>query len=113
LRGKLAGLSGSNWSVTSRAYPISSAAVSSTVRAPRSATANPPSIPPYIDTDHLLAKHFAVGGSTGVSVDVRFLSATNEDIETRSATGGFRQDLLDRLREVREQAEVVLEDVRA
>ena len=25
-----------------------------------------PSIPAYVDTDHLLAKHFAVVGSTGV-----------------------------------------------
>jgi len=40
-----------------------------------------------------------LGALEGQSVDVRFLSATNEDIEGKAATGGFRQDLLDRLRE--------------
>lgn len=40
-----------------------------------------------------------VGAGASVEVDVRFLSATNEEIEGRAATGGFRQDLLDRLRE--------------
>lgn len=40
-----------------------------------------------------------LGASDGQSVDVRFLSATNEDLEGKAATGGFRQDLLDRLRE--------------
>lgn len=40
-----------------------------------------------------------VGARDGQRVDVRFLSATNEDIEGKAATGGFRQDLLDRLRE--------------
>lgn len=40
-----------------------------------------------------------LGAQEGQTVDVRFLSATNEDIEGNAATGGFRQDLLDRLRE--------------
>lgn len=40
-----------------------------------------------------------LGASEGRAVDVRFLSATNEDLEGKAATGGFRQDLLDRLRE--------------
>lgn len=41
-----------------------------------------------------------IGGNRSRPVDVRFISATNEDIEERAATGrGFRLDLLDRLRE--------------
>lgn len=41
-----------------------------------------------------------VGAESGTKVDVRFLSATNEDIESRAATGsGFRLDLLNRLRD--------------
>jgi DNA-binding NtrC family response regulator len=41
-----------------------------------------------------------VGSSTGQQVDVRFISATNDDIESRSyGDGKFRADLLDRLRE--------------
>ncbi len=40
-----------------------------------------------------------LGAREGQKVDVRFLSATNEDLEGRAATGGFRQDLLDRLRQ--------------
>ncbi|MBV9124243.1 MAG: sigma 54-interacting transcriptional regulator [Planctomycetes bacterium] len=40
-----------------------------------------------------------LGDGEGQTVDVRFLSATNEDLEGKAATGGFRQDLLDRLRE--------------
>jgi DNA-binding NtrC family response regulator len=41
-----------------------------------------------------------VGASSGREVDVRFIAATNEDIELKAATGGgFRSDLLDRLRE--------------
>jgi DNA-binding NtrC family response regulator len=41
-----------------------------------------------------------VGASGGQPVDVRFISATNEDIESRSfGEGKFRADLLDRLRE--------------
>jgi DNA-binding NtrC family response regulator len=40
-----------------------------------------------------------LGDVTGRAVDARFLSATNEDIEGRAATGGFRPDLLDRLRQ--------------
>jgi len=39
-----------------------------------------------------------VGAREPVPVDVRFLSATNGDIESLSATGRFRGDLLDRLR---------------
>lgn len=39
-----------------------------------------------------------VGADAGAEVDVRFLSATNVDIEARAAIGAFRQDLLDRLR---------------
>lgn len=40
-----------------------------------------------------------LGAGAGISVDVRFLSATNEDIEGKALTGSFRADLLDRLRE--------------
>jgi len=40
----------------------------------------------------------AVGSQHSDDVDVRFLSATNADIEAMSATGTFRADLLDRLR---------------
>ena len=40
-----------------------------------------------------------LGSKATEEVDVRFLSATNEDLEGRAATGGFRQDLLDRLRD--------------
>jgi DNA-binding NtrC family response regulator len=40
-----------------------------------------------------------VGGREPVPVDVRFLSATNVDVEALAATGRFRPDLLDRLRE--------------
>ena len=41
-----------------------------------------------------------LGASCGREVDVRFIAATNEDIELKAATGGgFRADLLDRLRE--------------
>jgi DNA-binding NtrC family response regulator len=41
-----------------------------------------------------------LGASSGREVDVRFIAATNEDIELKaSAGGGFRADLLDRLRE--------------
>jgi DNA-binding NtrC family response regulator len=40
-----------------------------------------------------------VGGSEAIPVDVRFIAATNEDIEGKASSGGFRQDLLDRLRE--------------
>lgn len=40
-----------------------------------------------------------VGSKVSYSVDVRFLSATNTDIEMKTAAGGFRFDLLDRLRE--------------
>ena len=40
-----------------------------------------------------------LGSSATEDVNVRFLAATNEDLEGKAATGGFRQDLLDRLRE--------------
>lgn len=40
-----------------------------------------------------------IGSKTPYSVDVRFLSATNIDIEKKTASGNFRSDLLDRLRE--------------
>jgi len=50
-----------------------------------------------------ILEHSAVsplGSDKAKPVDVRFLSATNEDIEVRAGTGmGFRLDLLDRLRE--------------
>ncbi|MBL7204167.1 MAG: sigma-54-dependent Fis family transcriptional regulator [Desulfobacteraceae bacterium] len=44
-------------------------------------------------------KFTPVGSKDFQSVDVRFLSATNVDIEALANTGGFRPDLLDRLRE--------------
>jgi DNA-binding NtrC family response regulator len=40
-----------------------------------------------------------VGSKSPRPVDVRFISATNIDIESRAATESFRSDLLDRLRE--------------
>jgi DNA-binding NtrC family response regulator len=40
-----------------------------------------------------------VGSKTSYPLDVRFLSATNMDIEGKAAVGSFRSDLLDRLRE--------------
>jgi len=41
-----------------------------------------------------------VGSNKATAIDVHFISATNEDIEQRAASGkGFRSDLLDRLRE--------------
>jgi two-component system response regulator GlrR len=39
-----------------------------------------------------------LGVAEGQPVDVRFLSATNDDLDGKAATGGFRQDLLDRLK---------------
>ena len=38
-----------------------------------------------------------VGGTETLSVDVRVIAATNEDLPTRSREGRFREDLLDRL----------------
>jgi len=38
-----------------------------------------------------------IGSNDGRVVDVRFLSATNENLEARAASGEFRRDLLDRL----------------
>ena len=40
-----------------------------------------------------------LGAAAGQEVDLRVLSATNEDIELKANTGGFRADLLDRLRD--------------
>jgi len=40
-----------------------------------------------------------VGSRNSYPVDVRFLSATNMDIEGKASIGSFRSDLLDRLRE--------------
>lgn len=40
-----------------------------------------------------------VGAINGKKVDVRFLSATNEELERATQSGAFRADLLDRLRE--------------
>ena len=42
-----------------------------------------------------------LGGARGLRADLRVISATNEDIEFKAAGGGFRWDLLDRLRENR------------
>ncbi len=39
-----------------------------------------------------------VGGRTPRRVDVRYISATNKDLEAFAASGRFRRDLLDRLR---------------
>jgi DNA-binding NtrC family response regulator len=38
-----------------------------------------------------------LGATTGIRVDIRFLSATNENLESRSEGGLFRPDLIDRL----------------
>ncbi len=38
-----------------------------------------------------------IGGSTTIKVDIRFLAATNQDLETLVAEGAFRSDLLYRL----------------
>ncbi|MEQ1947229.1 MAG: sigma 54-interacting transcriptional regulator [Bryobacteraceae bacterium] len=40
-----------------------------------------------------------LGAQSGSRVDVRFISATNEDLERKLADGAFREDLFDRLRE--------------
>jgi DNA-binding NtrC family response regulator len=40
-----------------------------------------------------------LGVSQGQPVEVRFLSATNENLESSMSSGGFRPDLLDRLRQ--------------
>ncbi len=42
-------------------------------------------------------KVMRVGGRTARDIDVRFVSATNRDLETRSREGGFREDLYYRL----------------
>lgn len=61
-------------------------------------------MPPDVQTGLLrvLETHLVIplGASSGREVDVRFIAATNEDIELKAAAGGgFRADLLDRLRE--------------
>ena len=61
-------------------------------------------MPPDVQTGLLRVMESRVvvplGAGAGRGVDVRFISATNEDIEFRAAAGGgFRADLLDRLRE--------------
>ena len=40
-----------------------------------------------------------LGANSGMQVKVRFLSATNEDLESASLAGRFRNDLFDRLKE--------------
>ena len=42
-----------------------------------------PSIPAYIDTDHMLAKHFAVVGSTGVGKSTAVASILSKMVEVR------------------------------
>jgi DNA helicase HerA-like ATPase len=42
-----------------------------------------PSIPAYVDTDHLLAKHFAVVGSTGVGISSAVSAILGKMIEVR------------------------------
>jgi len=44
---------------------------------------------------------YRVGGSTPISVDVRVIAATHQDLETRVARGLFREDLLHRLNVIR------------
>lgn len=38
-----------------------------------------------------------LGGSTTLTVDVRIIAATNQDLQAQAARGEFREDLLDRL----------------
>lgn len=61
-------------------------------------------MPPDVQTGLLRVLETRVvtplGAGKGREVDVRFIAATNEDIEVRASSGaGFRADLLDRLRE--------------
>ncbi|GLP97596.1 nitrogen regulation protein NR(I) [Paraferrimonas sedimenticola] len=44
---------------------------------------------------------YRVGGHTPVSVDVRIIAATHQDLETRVAKGEFREDLFHRLNVIR------------
>ena len=46
-------------------------------------------------------KFYRVGGRDQVSVDVRILAATNQDLEKRVASGKFREDLYHRLNVIR------------
>ena len=46
-------------------------------------------------------KFYRVGGRDQVSVDVRILAATNQDLEKRVASGQFREDLYHRLNVIR------------
>ncbi|HKE46222.1 MAG TPA: nitrogen regulation protein NR(I) [Steroidobacteraceae bacterium] len=44
---------------------------------------------------------YRVGGQTAIKVDVRVIAATHQNLETRVASGGFREDLLHRLNVIR------------
>jgi len=46
-------------------------------------------------------KFFRVGGHDQISVDVRIIAATNQDLEKRVADGRFREDLFHRLNVIR------------
>ncbi len=46
------------------------------------------------------APYYRVGGLKKVSVDVRIIAATNRDLETQVARGGFRSDLFHRLNQI-------------
>ena len=46
-------------------------------------------------------RFFRVGGRKEISVDVRIVAATNQDLESRVSEGHFREDLLHRLNVVR------------
>src|SRR5512145_2746986 len=44
---------------------------------------------------------YRVGGQTPIKVDVRVIAATHQDLESRVASGAFREDLLHRLNVIR------------
>jgi len=46
---------------------------------------------------------YRVGGHNSVRADVRIVAATNQDLESRVETGGFREDLFHRLNVIRIQ----------
>jgi DNA-binding NtrC family response regulator len=46
------------------------------------------------------APYFRLGGSKKIGVDVRFVTATNRDLEAAVQTGAFRRDLFHRISEV-------------